>query len=288
MTDGATADVAAIVAAIPMPGIAADGNLAFAGGADILGPCGGAHANGNLSSTGGGPTVGTRATATGTVSGSWNLPDGSPAPKLNNQPPIDIPDLSPATYCAGADYNLTAAGQLINTATGLTVPLGPTGWTYNAGTLTWTQSGLPGIPPDGTYCVTGNAFVLGIVGTAATPKQMSIIASGSIRLEGTPVLIPDHPDNILALAGGDIYLAGNAAAGVNNYSGLIYAGAQCMALGNFTMNGQLLCANGAQPAGATEWTATHSVSGNFVIDFDCSGNVFNKRRVLYWYPRVGA
>jgi hypothetical protein len=117
---------------------------------------------------------------------------------------------------------------------------------------------------------------------------MSVIASGSIRIEGTPYMTPSQPDNILALAGGDVYLAGNAAAGATNYSGLIYAGAQCMALGNFNMSGQLLCANGAQPAGATEWTATHSVSGNFVINFDCSGNVFNKRRVLFWYPRVGA
>jgi hypothetical protein len=288
MPDGSTAEVAAIVGAVPMPGIAADGNLAFAGNPDILGPCGGVHSNGNVSSTGGGPTIGTQATATGTVTGNWSLPDGSAAPKLGGRPPIDIPDLSPATYCAGADYNLTAAGQMINTATGLPVPLVGTGWTYTAGTLTWTQAGAPGIPPDGTYCVTGNAWVTGIVGSAATPKPMSIIASGSIRIEGTPVLVPDHPDNILALAGGDIYLAGNAAGGVNNYSGLIYAGAQCIALGNFSMSGQLMCANGAQPAGATEWTAVHSVSGNFTINFDCSGNVFNKRRVLYWFPRIGA
>lgn len=115
-----------------------------------------------------------------------------------------------------------------------------------------------------------------------------MIATGSIRLEGTPYLTYDHDDGILALAGGDLYLAGNAAAGATNYSGMLYARAQCMALGNFTAVGQLFCANNAQPVGATEWTATHSVSGNFSLTYDCSANVFNKRRVLYWYPRIGA
>jgi hypothetical protein len=284
-TSGAAAEVAAIVAAIPMPGLAADGNLAFAGGPTINGACGTAHANGNLSSTGGGPTVGISASATGTVTGNWDLPDGTSAPKLNGQPPIDIPDLNPATYCAGANFNLTAAGLVVNTATGL--PVIGSGWVYTALNQTWTLTGAAGLPPAGTYCVTGNAYVQGAVGTSAAPKQMSIIASGSIRIEGTPYMTPSQPDGILALAGGDVYLAGNAAAGATNYSGMIYAGAQCLATGTFALSGQLLCANGAQPAGATEWTATHSISGNFSINFDCSGNVFNKRRVLYWYPRIG-
>jgi hypothetical protein len=117
---------------------------------------------------------------------------------------------------------------------------------------------------------------------------MSVIATGSIRIEGTPYIVADQDDNILALAGGDLYLAGNAAAGAISYSGLLYARAQCVATGNFTATGQLICANNAQPLGATEWSATHSISGNFVLNYDCSANVFNKRRVLYWYPRIGA
>ena len=57
---------------------------------------------------------------------------------------------------------------------------------------------------------------------------MSVIATGSIRIEGTPYMVADHPDGILALAGGDLYLAGNAAAGATSYSGLLYARAQCL------------------------------------------------------------
>ncbi len=287
-SDGATAEVSAIVGAVPQPGFAADGNAAFSGGPDILGPCGGAHANGNISSGGGGPTVGTQVSATGTVTGNWTLPDGTNAPRAPGSAPIDVPDLNPADYCtaADADFRLLAGGVATNGAgTGIVIPAG---WTYNAATLTWTLVGAAGIPPIGTYCVTGNAYVQGAVGTAATPKQMSVIATGSVRIEGTPYIVADQADGILALAAGDLYLAGNAAAGATSYSGLLYARAQCLATGNFTATGQVLCANNAQPVGATEWTATHSISGNFVLNYDCSANVFNKRRVLYWYPRIGA
>jgi hypothetical protein len=286
-SDGATAEVTAIVGAVPQPGFAADGNAVFGTGPDILGPCGGAHANGNISSTGGGPIVNTQVSATGTVTGNWSLPDGTNAPRAPNAAPIDIPDLNPADYCgADADFRLLVGGVATNGAgTGIAIPAG---WTYNAGTLTWALAGAAGAPPVGTYCVTGNAYVNGAVGAAATPKQMSIIATGSIRIEGTPYIVADHPDGILALAAGDLYLTGNAAAGATSYSGLLYARAQCLATGGFTATGQLLCANNAQPLGATEWTAVHDITGNFSLRFDCSGNVFNKRRVLYWYPRIGA
>ena len=291
MTDGTSAEVAAIVGSVPQPGFAADGNAGFAGGPQILGPCGGAHANGNISSTGGGPTVNTQVSATGTVTGSWNAPDGTNAPRAPNSAPVDIPDLNPADFCTGAqaDYRLLPGGVAQNGAgAGIAVPLG---WVYNVGTLTWTATGVGGLPvtpPAGTYCVTGNAYVQGAVGTAAAPRAMSVIATGSIRIEGTPYMRPDHDDGILALAGGDLYLAGNAAAGATSYSGLLYARAQCYARGNFTATGQVICANNAQPLGATEWTAAHDIAGNFTINYDCSANLFNKRRVLYWYPRIGA
>jgi hypothetical protein len=292
MADGSTAEVAAIVGSIPQPGFAADGNAGFAGGPTIGGPCGGAHANGNISSIGGGPTINTQVSATGTVTGSWSKPDGTAAPKVPGADPIDIPNLNPADYCTGAqaDFRLLPGGIVQNGAGAVIVPPAPWGWTYTAATLTWTvNGGVPaGSPPAGTYCVTGNAYVQGAVGTAAAPKAMSVIATGSIRIEGTPYMRADHDDGILALAGGDLYLAGNAAAGATSYSGMLYARAQCLATGNFVATGQLICANNANPVGATEWTATHDISGNFTLNYDCSANVFNRRRVLYWYPRIGA
>lgn len=282
-SDGATAEVTAILGAVPFPALAADGNLTLSGSPEILGPCGGAHANGNISGAGG-PIVSTQATATGTASGTFKLPNNTPAPKLGGQPEIGIPDLNPLDYCPSADFRLLATGNVQTVATGFQVPAAAAGWTYNAGSLTWTFAG----GADGTYCAAGNVLIAGNTGSAAAPKRISILATGSIRVEGTPYLAADHEDGILLLAAGDVYLAGNAAAGATSYQGMVYAGAQCAAQGTFTMFGQLLCANGPQPPGATQWAVGHTVEGNFKLTFDCSANVFNKRRVLYWYPRIGA
>jgi hypothetical protein len=287
-TEGATAEVEAIIGAVPMPGVAADGNLGFAGaGVVVAGACGGVHANGNLAATGGGPIIGTQASATGTVSGSYTHPDGTAAPKVPGADEVVIPDLNPMNYCAGAEYTLTSAGGVLNMATGITNPSPSGGWSYDAVTQTWSTTGTPTLPPPGTYCVQGNVWVSGSTGSAASPKPLSILATGSIRVEGQPFLKADHPDGIQLMAGGDIYLAGNPAAGTISYQGMIYAGAQCSAQGSATANAQLLCANGAQPAGAIDWAPANSITGSFKVNFDCSGNVFNKRRVLFWYPRIG-
>ena len=285
--DGSTAEVEGIVSAVPMPGIATDGNLSIGNSNVVSGECGGIHSNGNLSAVGGGPIINTQASATGTVSGSYTHPDGTPASKINGAPEVVIPDLNPANFCTGADFTLTTTGSVVDNATGLSSlsPFG--GWVWTAGTQTWTATGTPTLPAAGTYCTQANVYVQGSVGSSAAPKPLSILSTKSIRIEGTPYIVPDHPDGILLMAGGDIYMAGNNTTGVNNYQGLVYAGAQCTALGNAKTFGQLLCANGAQPAGATEWTATNVITGNFSLTFDCSGNVFNKRRMLYWYPRVG-
>jgi hypothetical protein len=276
-SDGATASIDAIVGSVPMPGIAADGNLAFAGAnVTIGGECGGAHSNGNLSATGGGPTISAQATATGTVSGNWNG-----APELESQPQVVIPDLNPMDFCAEAEFRLLSNGNVQTVATGTQVPAAGTGWTYTAGSTTWAVAGA--VAP-GTYCATGNVTISGGGGTAAAPLRISVLATGSIGVSGNTFLAPDHSDNILLMAGGDIRVAGNPGSA---YGGLVYAAAQCLAEGNASLSGQILCANGAHPAGATPYATAHTVQGSFTLNFDCSANVFNKRRVLYWYPRIG-
>jgi hypothetical protein len=288
--DGATAVVEGVIGAVPMPGIAADGNLAFSGGGvTVAGACGGVHANGDLSSTGGGPVIGTLASATGTVSGNYTLPSSTPAPKVPGADEVVIPDLNPMNYCAGAEFTLLVTGgaPFWRDGAGPPTPGHPPGWTYDHAQLLWNTNGSPTLPQPGTYCVQGNVRIAGTTGSAVLSKPLSILATGSIRVEGQPFLSADHPDGIQLMAGGDIYLAGNPAAGTISYQGMIYAGAQCSAQGSATVNGQLLCANGAQPLGATDWAPGNTVTGNFKVNFDCSSNLFNKRRMLYWYPRVG-
>jgi hypothetical protein len=280
-TDGATAEVQAIVGAIPQPGIVIDGDVSFGNANVISGHCGGVHANGNMTSVGGGPTLSGPPTATGTVGGNYNSP-----PRVNGADAIPIPDINPMNYCAGADFILLPNGAgMLNAATGLPIVLG--GWVWDIATQSWKGNGTPTTPPPGTYCVQDDAWLAGSTGSSAAPKNITILASGSIKVEGQPFIRPDHEDGILLMAAGDIYLAGNNTTGVDSYQGIVYAGAQCTALGTAKMYGQLMCANGPQPAGAIDYVATSSVSGQFSLNFDCSANVFNKRRVLYWYPRVG-
>jgi hypothetical protein len=289
--DGATAQVEAVIGAAPMPGIAADGDLGFAGaGVTVKGACGGVHANGNLTATGGGPFIAGTASAMGGVTGNYNsYPSGSPAPRLAGADEVVIPDLNPMDYCVGANFRLLVNGGAPSwqNAAGVTSAGTPPGWTYDDTQKLWNTNGSPLLPNPGTYCVQGNVRVAGSTGSVAVPKPLSILATGSIRVEGQPYLSASHPDGIQLLAGGDIYLAGNTSAGSISYQGMIYAGAQCSAQGSATSNGQMLCANGAQPAGATEWAPANAMTGSFTVNFDCSGNIFNKRRFLFWYPRVG-
>jgi hypothetical protein len=284
--DGSTATVEAIVGATPMPGILVDGNVSFGNSNVISGACGGVHANGNMTSTAGGPTLSGPPTATGTVTGNYNGP-----PRVNGADAIPIPDLNPMNYCAGAEFTFLLIGGAPHwkNAVGVTtpgVPLG-SGWVFNALTQTWEGTGTPTTPPAGTYCVHGNAWLKGTTGSGVTPKSITILASGSIQVSGTPYIRADHDDGILLMAGGDLFLTGNNLAGAINYQGLMYAAAQCSLTGNVSAIGQVVCANGPHPLGATEYAASNEVTGNFNLTFDCSAVVFNKRRVLFWYPRIG-
>jgi hypothetical protein len=282
--DGATAVIEGVIGAIPMPGIVVDGDISLGNSNVISGHCGGVHANGNMSSAGGGPTLSGPPTATGMVTGSYSGP-----PRVNGADAIPIPDLNPMNYCAGAEFTLLLLGGVPNwrNAVGVITAGTPPGWAYDAATQTWVGTGTPTAPPAGTYCVQGNAWLKGSTGSGVTPKPITILAAGSIQVSGTPYIRADHDDGILLMAGGDISLAGNNTAGAVNYQGMIYAAAQCELTGTVQAVGQVLCANGPQPVGATEYTATSLATGNFSLQFDCSANVFNKRRMLYWYPRVG-
>jgi hypothetical protein len=287
--DGAVAEIEAIVGAVPFPGIAVDGDLDLSGTPQIGGACGGAHANGNLSASDN-TVIETRATATGMVSGNPRLPLGGYTPKLGGQPPIDIPDLKPLDHCATADYRLRSDGFVVVAATGQVLDatsVSVFGWKRSAAPpeVKWDLSGDQSA--DGTFCVEGNAKVSGNTGSAAAPRKMSIIATGSIEVSGNPYLTPEDDDGIMLLAGGDVSISGNPDAGSDNFQGLVYAGAQCKLSGNPSILGNIACANGPQPAGSVNITSTHDVSGNFALRFDCSATVFNKRRVLSWYPKVG-
>jgi hypothetical protein len=249
-SDGARAEVAAIIGAVPMVGVVMDGNVEISSSADIMGPCGSIHANGNITG-GGSPSVTAGASATGTVG------PGSLAPQTEGTPVMNVPDLAPVmNFC----------------------PPGPN--TVNIISALWVPSAAT-ILEGKTYCVTGDVQISVDFATLANKRTASIIATGSIKISAKPMMKAAHPDGILLMAGGDLDLQGDWGG-----EGMLYAGGQCYVSSAPIINGQFICKNKSPHPGAN-WVPANLISGDAQITFDCSTNGFNKRRILSWYPRVG-
>ncbi len=248
MADGAAAEVNAIVGAVPMFGIVMGGNTEISSSADAMGACGSIHVNGNLTG-GGSPTVTAGASATGTVG------PASLSPQLEGQPAQNIPNLDPAANCPAGGINVVAA---------LWVPAVAT------------------LVNGNTYCVTGDVQLSNDFATMANKRTISIIASGSIKISAKPMMKAAHPDGFVLLAGGDLDLQGDF-----GLEGVIYGGGQCYVSSAPVINGQFMCRNNSPHPGAN-WVPANLINGDAQITFDCSTNSFNRRRVLFWYPRIGA
>jgi hypothetical protein len=247
-SEGGVAEVNAIVGAVPMFGVIMGGNTEISSSAVVNGACGSIHVNGSITG-GGAPTVSAGASATGTVG------PASLSPQLEGQPAQNIPDLSPAAYCPAGGINIIAA---------LWVPA------------------AAALVNGNTYCVTGDVELGVDFATMANKRTVSIIASGSIKVAAKPMMKAAHPDGIVLLAGGDLDLQGDF-----GMEGLLYAGGQCYVSSAPVINGQFMCKN-KSPHPGSNWVPANLISGDAQITFDCSTNGWNKRRVLHWYPRVGA
>ncbi len=242
-SDSARVSIDVVLGAVRFPGIATDKDLEISSAATINGPCGGIHTNGNLTG-GGSPTVATQASATGTVSLSVS-------PRYSGQAPLEIPDLVPSEFCAGADY--TIAGNFV----------------------------LSGSTAPGTYCVLGNVSSGGDFGSLATMKSISIIATGAIKISHKIFIKADHPDGITLLGGGDLDLQADGGT-----EGLVYAGGHCYISAKPVFNGQLVCKSKPDPAGAIDYTDQNLISGDVTINFGCTG-LFSRRRQMGWLQRFG-
>ena len=286
--DGARSTVDVIVRGyVKLPAIAVNGPLALAGASDIIGACAGAHANGNIVISGGTVTSNGPISSTGTVGGAAFDEDGNPMSTRSGQIPMEIPILRYAEFCAQPDYILRANGYVVRRATNdslLATATAQYGFRRtSASPVNWTRTGTP---TSGTFCAEGNVIFSTGTGTAAAPFTMTIIAQGSIDLSGNSFLTPAHPDGVLLVAQGDLRTSGTASSLNPNFDGLLYAGAQCSSSGTTDFGGQLLCQNGANPAGSLELSATNSISGNPIFSYGCGGLMGGNRRVISWTQRM--
>ena len=308
LDDGGSASVDAVISQVVLPAIAADGNMIVGTQAQVLGQCGALHANGNLTLPSAGsnfPTISGTLTASGSTSGTARDTLFATKTPVSGAPAVAIPDLDPPDFCpAGAEWILRADGYLRRVSTNTTYNANGTphfGWTYTATTSparTWTLAGPAAVP--GKVCADGNVAITGNSGTAAAPLAITIVATGSVGVSGTPYLTPATSDSVLIVAGGDISLAGNSSGSASNYEGLVYAENQCVVTGSPRMAAQVLCKNkpatvvstvmtpiaGAPPTfTVTEYAATTNIGGSAIIQYRCGG-VLAKRRVNSWLQRV--
>jgi hypothetical protein len=287
-TDGAKATLSAVVGNSMFPGVVTEGNLTINGNPEIIGKCGGAHAN-QVAIVSGNPTVsdGSNISATSYVqlSGEVENESGETVTPLQFQPPLEIPEVFPADYCGTAEFTLNSNGTLFQKSTGESFNINSNpkfGWKRSSSSPVVFDHDA-GTAAPGTVCAYGNVKVGGNVGSAANPMAMSIIATGSIQISGTPFLVPSSEDRIMFLSGADVEISGNPEAGSRNYEGLIYATSQCKVNGNPTVQGQIVCKNKVNPAGSQEIVVDNAISGNPVITYDCGGFRLTKLRFLSWY-----
>ncbi len=284
-SDSAMARIEVVIGVTPLPGIVTDGILTISGDPEITGPCGSAHAN-QILVVSGNPVVQNGVTAADTVqvSGSITDPNNQPVEPLHHQPPIVVPDVNTADYCDEADFILQANGFILDVST-TTLHDGTIGWggwkRQSSNPVIWEDDG--NTIANGTYCVEGNAKISGAHGSPGSPLQISIIATGSIEISGNPYLTPDHPSGALLVAAGDVSVSGNPVGGADNYQGVIHAGAQCKLDGNPSLNGHVVCNDGANPTGSVDYADMNLISGTPKITFDCSDIFGGTRRALSWF-----
>ena len=254
----------------PPTAVATAGALEISGSAKFTGPCGGVHADGDVNV--GGLMEAEEISSSGTVDGTGATEivnaNGDPVTPQSGAPDMTIPDLNPMDFCDGADFIMRSDGTITNVALSQTMSGMGWGYKYDPGNDIWmteTASEITG----GTLCVEGNFALKEDLGTAATPLSMSVIAGGSVEVSANPYMTPSKA-GIGIIAGGDLKLNGSPTAGATNFSGLFYAGSQCVLSGKPKLSGQLACANKPNPSGAYAWASQNIVSGEATIEFDCN------------------
>lgn len=297
--DGGEASIDVVVndgTAAFVPSFVLEGDLTVDGNPSLIGSCGGIHSNDNVY-VGGDLTVTQTVAAsdTVTVSGSITRPDGTAVIPQVKQPGVSIPDYSNPTseFCTAGkyDYMLRSDGYVQEVATGSLYDARTSkkfGWQRTGDSPTkWILEG--NAATSGTFCASGNVEIAGSPGGASGPLPLTVIASKSIDVSGNPQIKSNHPDGILLMAGSDVRIGGNLSGDPGDYSGLIYARAQCDLRGNANISSRILCRNGNNASGAFNLIDQNGLGGNVVLNYTCSATtgVKGPRQAMSWAQRLG-
>lgn len=156
-------------------------------------------------------------------------------------------------------------------------------------------SGSVAVPQNG-----GNVSIHGNAGSQAAPIHTTILATGSIQVNGNPYLTgnavlksPELPPfvqvRILFAAVEDIQVTGDVGVGNGqiNFSGICYAGEQVNLSGSGDIDGQIIALDNPNVSGTNGSNASpvnqtnNTVTGHFTLDFD-GGQAIGKIVLMSW------
>jgi hypothetical protein len=296
--DGSRAVVNIRLRRDPAPGLTIGGPLDVLARVNVTGACGDIHANGIIRDTRGNANWGSSANyPSATIwSSTSTIPSYFLGTKLQNQPARGMPSIeSPISLCP-------ATNRVI----------------YDAMSRTdRTQTvDLDAIADGTTICVYGNVIATCKVkcqnppprkSSPATPRVLSIVASGSIRvlLEGAGWMTPAHPAGYQFLAGGDLDLTESGTHSLTlGGGGSTFCKSQLRLDTSISSDGQMVCQDSNNPStgptssgGSVNFRVSGAYQGDFIttstigksttISFNCGGTLANLMQVIASYPSIG-
>ena len=225
------------------PAILVNGNLDATGNMTVGGSQGNVHANGNITG-GGSANITGDLTATGSIAAGLD-PDGL---KAGGQSPVPVPEVKASDYIGLATHKLTSTGAMQVKVGGAWVACSgkgatecPVGWTFSAGA--WSASGS--MPTSGlaksTYYVEGPVSIHGTGKASGSHTQISVIAEGSIKINGNGKYKPGNDSKVQFVTNGDFELLGNADADdPTDLDGQIMVREQFSVTGNSEFQGRIM------------------------------------------------
>jgi len=252
----------ALVGVTTLPAIVTNGNLTISGSVEIAGTNGGVHSNGDLTVSNAAADIAQNATSSGTTTIHPNADVGGIDDSA--QPMMTVPPIHAIDYKPLADYVLTSAGTMLNWPSGTVVAcVTCRGWAHHP-VNGWSNNENAGTTATmgGTYYVEGTARLSGNLGTNASPVSISIIATGSIIISGSPDLRPSAPE-LLFVTDGDLALTGNLE--TPTVEGQILVREQVSIAGNPDIAGQLLVENAAS---LFSEVLANTITGNLTLTYN--------------------
>jgi len=210
-----------------------------------------------------------------------------------------------------------AINRTVNPPTATNISVSSTGWSYNGGSnANW---GLSSVPPAGlttpsfnpssnayTFYVVGldnfnsttpssstsnggNVKVTGNVGSDASPAELTVFATGSIELAGTPNMVahlkvstPELPPydkpEILFVCVEDLKTDGDLDV-ASKFNGIIYLGEQFDLSGNGRFDGQILGKNNDDISGSP--VSANKIWGHFNLTLN-TGGMMGTVKIISW------